>query len=364
MTVDKPGQEHYWSLRIGGRDDTGAVLQLVREVHGESYLDLDEPYWAWRYLSDTPFRARIVIAEHEGRPIGIQPMTLFDWQWGRCRYQGAMYTGVMTHPDHRRRGVFHSLVRAANECAAQSGAHFSMTLPNEASLPGFLKTGEWQYPGLASMFLKVVDGGALLRSRLGSVTATLLGGIPQAFFRSRRVDRGIAPLEVSEVATVPDGLDAVFDEYAAASNALMIRRTTPFWNWRYCTHPRSIYRTFLATTNGKLAGAVVTSIKERAGLDVGMIVDLVASGGMPVMRGLIRAAEAELRSRGIGMVVCQATSGPLKAALREEGFRCPGPWLTRKRFHFVFRPTGVAVPREWPRTMADWHLMLGDSDNV
>lgn len=364
MTADRQEQGQYWSLRVGGEEDTGAILRLVRNVHGDAYLDLDESYWAWRYLSDTPFRARIVIAEHEGRPIGIQPMIIFDWQWGRCRYKGAMYTGVMTHPDHRRRGVFHSLVGAANDCAAKSGAHFSMTLPNEASLPGFLKTRQWRYPGLASMFLKMVDGEALLRPKLGSLPAKLLGLIPQAFFRPRPVGRDDVRLDVTEAKTVPDELETVFDDYAAACNALMIRRTARFWNWRYGAHPRSIYRTWLATREGHLAGAVATSTGERAGLDVGMIVDLVARGGMPVIRGLLRAAEAGLRSRGVGLIACQATSGPLKAALREEGFRCPGPWLTRKRFHFVFRPTGVAVPRELPKAMADWHLMLGDSDNV
>jgi hypothetical protein len=90
MSADRQGRGHYWSLRVGGEEDTAAALRLVREVHGDEYLDLDEPYWAWRYLSDTPFRARIVIAEHEGRPIGIQPMTVFDWQWGRTRYKGAI----------------------------------------------------------------------------------------------------------------------------------------------------------------------------------------------------------------------------------------------------------------------------------
>jgi len=364
MSADRQGRGHYWSLRVGGEEDTVAALRLVREVHGDEYLDLDEPYWAWRYLSDTPFRARIVIAEHEGRPIGIQPMTVFDWQWGRTRYKGAMYTGVMTHPDHRRRGVFQSLVGAANDCAARSGAHFSMTLPNEASLPGFLKTREWRYPGLAPTFLKVVDGAVLLRSKLGSLPAKMLGAFPQAFFRPRRAGACDAALEFTQAENAPDELDTIFNEYAIACNALMIRRTARFWNWRYATHPKSIYRTWLTTENGNLAGAVVVSVKERAGLDVGMIVDLIARGGMPVMRGLIRAAEKDLRSRGIGLIVCQVTSEPLKAALREEGFRSPGPWLTRKRFHFVFRPTGVPLPRELPETMADWHLMFGDSDNV
>ena len=50
MTADRR-QGHYWSLRVGGEEDTGAILRLVREVHGDAYLDLDEPYWAWRYLS-------------------------------------------------------------------------------------------------------------------------------------------------------------------------------------------------------------------------------------------------------------------------------------------------------------------------
>ena len=125
----------YWTNRLCTAADVESVLDLVRAVQGEGHAATDRAYWQWRYLNETEFRADILMAEYEGRPIGIQPMAVFEYQWNSDRVRGAMYTGVLTHPDHRRRGIFRSLVASANEHAAQRGAQFSMTLPNEASFP-------------------------------------------------------------------------------------------------------------------------------------------------------------------------------------------------------------------------------------
>lgn len=120
----------------------------------------------------------------------------------------------------------------------------------------------------------------------------------------------------------------------------------------------------VATKNGETLGAVTTAVGKRAGLDVGMIMDLVAKGGVPVMRAMLRAAEWELKSRGIGLVTCQSSTPLVREALKQEGYRNAGPALTRKQFHFVYRPTGNSG---WPRppvVLQDWHLTFGDSDNA
>src|SRR5262245_25121851 len=109
----------YWTNRLARPDEAPAILDLVHAVHGDAHPEINDAYFSWRYLSDTPFRADILMSEHEGKPIGIQPVAIFDWQWGDDRLKGAMYTGVLTHPDHRRRGVFRSLIDSSNAHAAE-----------------------------------------------------------------------------------------------------------------------------------------------------------------------------------------------------------------------------------------------------
>jgi len=354
----------YWTNRAARPDETAAILRLVRTVHGDEYPELNEQYWQWRYLNDLGFHADILMADHDGQPIGIRPVAIFDYQWGQERLRGAMHTGTLTHPDHRRRGVFSSLIKSSNEHMTRSGTHFCISMPNNQSLPGLLKSGDWVFPGLIPLWMKVIDGAALLAPRLGRPLARLLGWLPALARRRRRASSELSPIECEPSASLPPEFDDVFDAFARDCGSLMIRRTAAYWNWRYGARPHAAYRTFMARQNGSLVGAVVTSKGRRAGMDVGMILDVVARGGIPVLRQLIHHAEADLRSRGLGLATCQATGATLQQALREEGYLCPNPSWLPKRFNFVFRTTGLpGMPRS-PSNLSDWHLTFGDSDNT
>lgn len=356
--------EPYWTNRLARPDEQGPILELVRAVHGDSYLEIDDTYFRWRYLNDTPFRASVMLSEYEGRPIGIQPIAIFDWKWGSAALRGAMYTGVLTHPDHRRRGVFRSLIDSSNEHAAQVGAQFIMTLPNDASLPGFQRFGDWQYPGLISLMLKVVDPRAAMRDAGLQPLGTILQWVPAVAFRRRRAGSGNGGLSMERVTEFPGELDFTADQFADHIGSMMIRRTSDYLNWRYAARPESAYQLFLARRGSEIVGAVVTSHGVRARMKVGMIVDLVSRADEAVIRSLIRFAENDLRRRGFGLVTCQATSPALLQALRFEGFRNGPPSVIRKRFHFVYRRTGIVGLPHDPSSLSNWHLTFGDSDNA
>jgi len=336
----------YWNIRLARPDDIEAVVDLVRVVHGDRYPEVNRASWNWRYLGTGEFRADILMAEHEGQPVGVQPVSLFDYQWGSERLRGAMYTGVLTHPDHRRRGIFRSLVSAANEHATRRGAQFSMALPNEASFPGFIRSGDWCEPGLIPLYAKACHGWVL-----------------PFLFRGRSGTSDAGRMDLVRVSSVPDELDDVSDAFARDSGGLMVRRTAAYWNWRYGAKPSSAYHTYLVRQGGRVEGAVVTSAARRMGLSIGMIMDVVARGGPAVLGVLLREAVADAKRRGCRFAVCQATH-PLRQALREEGFRYAPAALVRKRFHLVFRTTGVAGLPRLPDRLTDWHITFGDSDNA
>lgn len=353
----------YWTNRLSRPEDTATILDLVAGVYADR-PGLDEVYWRWRYLNDTAFRADTIMAEHKGRAVGIQPVAVFDFQWGREHLKGAMYTGVITHPDHRRRGVFRSLVDSANKHAARLGAQFSMTMPNDESLPGFMRFGEWVYPGPIPLYLRIADGAAMLRPTLGRAAAALVGWMPHPFFRRRNDPIRDAAGDCERAASVPDELDDVFEAFARDCGAMMIRRTAAYWNWRYGSKPGAPYRTLVVRQAGRLMGAVVTSVQKRMGLQIGMVIDLVTRSGITGIRRLLRKAETELVSHGVGLITCQATSPLLQQALKEECYRRPKPTWLPKRFHYVYRTMGAPGLAREPRQLSDWHLTFGDSDNV
>lgn len=351
----------YWTIRLAEAAELESLLALVRSLPGERYQGASSEYWKWRYLNDAGFTAAIVAAVHDGRLIGVQPVSFFGWQWGAVRLTGAMYTGVLTHPDHRRKGVFRSLIDASNDLAAQRGAQFCMTLPNDVSLPGFLKFGDWKYPGCIPTWMKVLDGGELLAAKIGPL-GRLVSWIPNLFFSRREPSNGSNGIDLEAVVHVPPDLNDVSERFARLAGGCMIRRTADYWNWRHAG-PLSKYRTLIARKNGRLVGAICTTTQPRMGVEVGLIVDVVAEESQ-VLRALIAAADIEFRRLGCAVATCQSTCAVLNNALRVEGYRLPPRAIMPKQFHFVYRPTGVpGLPRE-PAAINDWHLTFGDSDNV
>jgi GNAT superfamily N-acetyltransferase len=353
----------YWKNRVCRPDEFPAIQKLLRAVHGDRYPWLNEAYWHWRYEGHPDFRAVVVGSDAEGQLIGLFTMSMLEFQWGTDRLQGAMHSGLITHPEHRRRGVFQSLEQSIHDHAAERGAALIRSTPNESSLPGFLKFGGWAYPGMIPVYFKPLSVPAMLRPKLGRALGALVGGPAQlALTRRRRPLAGESNCEPAE--RVPDELDEVFEEFARTCGALMSRRTAAYWNWRYGVQPAFQYRTLVARRQGRLLGASVTSVQEFRGIPVGLLLDVVVRGGITELRQLLRHTEDDLRQRGIGLLACQATSPMLQQALAEERYWRPNPARLPKKFHYIFRITGLpGLPRP-PADFADWHITFGDSDNA
>lgn len=355
--------EPYWTNRLCRPDDTGALLDLFRTVYSDRYLEIDRTYWEWRYQTDTACSTGVFMAELDGHPIGVLPMAVFDFQWHETRLTGAMICGLVTHPDHRRRGIFRSLVGSVVERTVDLGVPFIMGIPNDPSLPGYFKFGGWHYFGDIQLCLKIADGRAVLQTKLGRGLANLVGWAPQVLFRRPR-GLGSQRLRCERVTLAPDDLDEVFEEFARDCGALMIRRTAAYWNWRYGTKPNAPYCSHVTYDGNRLMGAVVTTVQQYAGLSVGVIIDLVTRGRAAGARQLLQCAEDELRSRGVGLITCLSSSPMLQRALRDEGYWCPNPALFPKQFHYIYRPTDVpGLPRQ-PTQLTDWYLTFGDWDNI
>lgn len=363
----------YWTTRSAHPSEAAAILRLAAAVHGPDRPELNHDYLRWRYWSDTPFRAEIIVAEHQGRLIGMQPVAIFDFRRGDDRLRGAMYTGVLTHPEHRRRGVFRSLIDAANRYAAAHRAAFCMTMPNDASLPGFRKFGDWINPGHIPTFFKVLNGPALLREKVGRWAGVLFGWAARLLERPRYsfVEPGSEAPGPTEM--LPDDLDLLAEQAARESGGLMLHRSADYWRWRYLDRPTASYRptrrmppayhTLTVRESGETLGIAVTSTARQAGVEVGLIVDLMARGGELSVRRLLQKAEDDIFHRGAALVVCQATNPMLRRALSDAGYvHPPARWLPR-RFHFVYRRTEIGNAA-LPDLLDGWYLTFGDSDNT
>lgn len=126
--------------------DTEAVVELLRLSLGEVSSPKTRAYWMWKHV-DNPFGASpVLVAEEDGKLVGVRAFMRWQWQTGQERYSALRAVDTATHPGYRGRGIFKKLtLQLVEECRA-TGNDFIFNTPNQQSRPGYLKMG-WESLG-------------------------------------------------------------------------------------------------------------------------------------------------------------------------------------------------------------------------
>jgi GNAT superfamily N-acetyltransferase len=126
--------------------DEPEVLELIVRAMGQGSLGgRTREFFAWKHL-DNPFgRSFLLVAEHEGRIVGLRAFMRWTFQVEHGLIPAVRAVDTATHPDYQGQGIFSRLTLAALE-ELQHEAQFVYNTPNEKSRPGYLKMG-WQVVG-------------------------------------------------------------------------------------------------------------------------------------------------------------------------------------------------------------------------
>ena len=310
--------------------DWEGVRALLEVCYG-----VDEEYAAayrWWNTRCPVAESGFQVAEQEGRVVGVQPMLVGKWLRPGGEVLGGVLSGVVVHPDCRRRGVFSALVTACEQAAWEMEAGFVVTLPNEKSAPAFRKFG-WRDLG---------DRTLLLRWAGGAVT------------------RGKA----TEVEAIPPDVDELAARSLAVHSGLWLRRTGAWWRWRFAPSFRRYALAELRDRSGALIGLVSGTVRPSKGVPMGYLVDLVVANDDAVAP-LVRTIGRALRGRGALGLAAVVSSLRLTSILQGAGFVRVPSWAPVKRFHTVaiFRE-GLGVGEMPPPSVSGWDLTLGDWDNI
>jgi hypothetical protein len=242
---------------------------------------------------------------------------------------------VATEPGFRRQGVFSELELRNEDEAAAAGAPLTVTFPNAASHPIFVRDLGWHdLPG-RRIWARPLSAGAVARYALGRESTG--GGL-----RAPRPDArdGVAPLDRF-------GPEAGELWRSAATGNQFVRDET-FLNWRYVDSPRD-YRRFGAYRGGELRGFAVVGHTVKHGVSSGFLADLVAPEETECV-ALLRRCIGEL-APGTDALIALVPRRHRRAFLRA------GFLPTFKRIRFVGKSLdGHTLPG------ANWHFTLGDFD--
>ena len=196
--------------------DLAGVLDLLKASLGETPILKRTPeLFAWKHLVNPFGRSIMMVAESEGRIVGLRALMRWDLDHPSGRLRGVRAVDTATHPDFQRRGIFRLLTSTAVDLARADGIDLIFNTPNPQSGAGYLSMG-WQ---------EVDHIGVLARPMLG-------------LLRSNPPHEGLP--DPSDFAD-DQVLDAVPDVDIRESDKLRTPRTQEYLKWRFARHPTARY---------------------------------------------------------------------------------------------------------------------------
>lgn len=243
-------------------------------------------------------------------------------------FEGALVgqTGdVMTHPDHRRQGIFASLDREAVQQTTERGWPVLFGLPNRRSAHIF--TGElgWKAVGRLRPWTFVLHVDAVAREqrmRAGRLAALAVpwshwrGNMRRGKLRTRSFDKvNVVPLPRFE-ASVDEVTRKVSTDWP-----WMVRRDHVYLNWRFLDAPSGRFQAHGAfDPAGRTVGYVVVQLP-GPGEKLGYVVDLLGLDPVAVA-ALVEVALRHLHKAGASVARAHAIAGSWwERILRGAGFR-------------------------------------------
>ena len=226
----------------------------------------------------------------------------------------AIPVNVATDPRYQGQGVFSTLERENEAAAADSGSPLTVTFPNGASYPIFVKRLGWVDLPRLRLWARPLRAAAVAALRR-SVDPATSGGLGPAESTARTI-RG---LEVRPVERFGPDMDDL-GRRAGSSYGNHFVRDAEYFNWRYLDSPRD-YRASLPSAKGALVGVVVVGHTFKHGVSAGFLADLVVEpAGSTALRALLARAVEEVRGGADALVLLPPPGRSERRALVASGF--------------------------------------------
>lgn len=331
------------TVRRARPEDRPALLDLVQVCLGPGSVPRSAAFWRWKHEANPFGPSPILLAEAEGRIVGLRAFLRWTWRSGDREVPAVRAVDTATHPDWRGRGVFSRLTRQLLEQMTEEGVAFVFNTPNRASGAGYRKLG-WQTVGRAPLLAHARHpAGAAARWLRSSRATPALPGL-SAF--PRAADLLAAPrLEELLETLEPDAHD--------------LRYRTPlgrrYLDWRYGAVPGIEYRALWSDRPGAPA-AVVFRGRTRRGLREVVVTEILTppreDGEREATRLLRQVAQTAVTDH---VVAVASASTPERRALRVAGF-VPLPLVGPR---LVVRTLPARASLADPARASAWRLSAG-----
>ena len=291
---------------------------------GEGQIPREAAYWHWKHEQNPFGRSPVLLAEADGKLIGLRAFMRWEWDWRGRRVPAVRAVDTATHPDARGKGLFSKLTLRLLEQMKEQGVAFVFNTPNRFSMPGYLKMG-WGTVGRVSLWLRPIRPLRMVRG-----FRRVQGSDGEEGAEELTVGR-----PVGELLREPE-LAAFLAGVTGSNGRLSTARTVDYLRWRYQEIVGFTYRAVWKFAAGAGALFIVRAKRQGALTELRICEALVGpdDASVAIARGLLRT----LIARGGEVDYASAMATPESAAARAlaaNGFVPArlGPTLTAKRLN-------------------------------
>lgn len=289
---------------------------------------LPEGIWQWRFKDNPCNSSWIQLAWHKDMLVGHYAVIETILQIDGIEVRTGLSGTTMTHPDHRRKGLFSVLARDTYARMMESGVVTVWGFPNAVSHRGFVRILGWKD----------------------------IYEVPVFRIDSSNMGRLFDATDNDSIEEVED-FDSRFDDlWQKVKNGYSVisKRDSRYLRWRYLRNPGVHYRIITFSDKGNLKGYAVFNRYQGTIQVVDILTVQDVEVGIQLVASVARIAKREAAT-SVGLWL--SVSYPLHHALERVGFRNSEP-ITY--FGALVLQPAPSLPVIYD--FHQWYLTMGDSD--
>lgn len=352
-------------IRTYREGDEDKIFELHKVVYPEREYDKESwiEWWRWMYRENPLGKARIWLAEHDGRIVGQYPLTFMSIKFENEILKVCQNIDLMTHPDYRGQGIFSRLERRALDEVSSKGVYITIGFPNRAAYPGHIKSGWFDIAPMRVM-VKPLNWNNTLRMKVSNTFLAKLCGIgaslvDRIFYRSQKPPV-VEGLSVTQVPSFDDRINEFWTK-ASSQYKIMVVRDRDYLNWRYCAVPGVDYSIYIATKARQICGYLVLRCMGWKQIKLGIIFDMLAQS-QEIAQSLVFKGIEHCKRENTDLIYHRTIANKTYIkAFRENGF-ISIPLIKGGRFCAYSRDPHIS--KEFLRDAENWLVQPGDSDMI
>jgi GNAT superfamily N-acetyltransferase len=330
---------HVRPWRDGDLDPVLSLLQAA--LGGGPAGSRPAEFFAWKHFANPFGRSFMLVAEMDGRPIGLRAFMRWRFRVGDRTVEAVRAVDTATYPDHQGRGIFSMLTRQAIE-SMPGEVELIFNTPNEKSMPGYLKMG-WRVVGRVPISI-----GARRPLRVALGLRSVRGPA-----EPRRPKPEIRCITAAEALVETDPVAELLHRARFPDGRLATDRDVAYLRWRYASAPLLDYRAVRDDGPEGLRGLALFRVRPRGRLWECTVAELIVRDGDRSTAG--RLLRRIRRTTGVDHVAVSfpPRSAQASAAARHGFVHAPGgPTMVVNPLRGVTRPD--------PLSLGSWAVGLGD----